>query len=159
MAYLRHEFDYFPSFKMVVNKTRQWLYSYSLQLHNDSSVENEFFVTFEEPNLFDNPWDPLWLKIVATITWFIGFFGSCFIYTFVVYDFKGYTASFRTVINQLVSWCYVWVSIKCPVPRFLSSVRLHILIFRWPRIKVYPEELICFVLGLVPCPSQSVLSI
>ena len=143
---------------MVVNNTRQWLYYYSLQLYNDTTTETEFFVTYEEPNLFDNPWDPLWLKIVATTTWLIGFFGSCFIYTFVVYDFKGYTASFRTVINQLVTWCYVWVSIKCPVPRCLSSVRLHILIFRWPRIKVYPEELICFVLGLVPCPSQSVLS-
>ena len=103
---------FYLSHKMVVNQTR-WLYCFpsTLQFQNGTS-QNEFFVTFEEPNIFDNPWTSLWLKMAATITWLIGFCCSSFIYTYVIYEIKGYAASFRTVINQLVTWCYFVVSIK-----------------------------------------------
>ena len=94
-----------------MNHTNQWLYTFPItfQSQNDT-FQSEIFVTFEEPNLFVDPWNSLFLKIIATITWLVGFIGSCFIYTFVLYEVQGYAATYRTVINQLVTWCYIVVS-------------------------------------------------
>ena len=69
----------------------------------------ETFVTFNEPNLFVEPYDNLWIKLAATVVYLIGLGGSCIQYTFVVYEVKGYAASYRTVINQLVSFSYFLV--------------------------------------------------
>ena len=94
-----------------MNQTSHWVYSFptTLQFQN-YTFHDEVFVTFEEPNLFVIPWDSLGLRILATMTWLIGLSGSCFICSFVVYEVNGYAASFRTVINQLVTWCYIAVS-------------------------------------------------
>ena len=86
------------------------VYAFPVVLTSENVSQNEVFVTFHEPNFFNNPWESLGLKITATVFWMIAFLGSCIIYTFVHYETQGYAASFRTVINQLVTWCYFYVS-------------------------------------------------
>ena len=107
------------------------VYAYPAVLTFGNVSQNEVFVTFHEPNFFDNPWNSLALKIIATIVWLFGFCGSCFILTFVYYEFQGYAASFRTVINQLVTWCYSFVGQNTTVCiRYISYS--HKNIFRLP---------------------------
>ena len=91
-----------------MNPTR-FVYAYPLILTYENKSQIEVFVTFHEPNFFSDPWDSIDLKITATILWLIGLCGSCVIFTFVFYETQGYAASFRTVINQLVTWCYFYV--------------------------------------------------
>ena len=90
----------------------QLVYAYPVFLSFEDGNQNEVFITFQEPNFFNNPWSSLGLKISASIIWLIGLCGSGFICTFVFYETQGYAASFRTVINQLVTWCYFYVSLK-----------------------------------------------
>ena len=89
----------------------QLVYAYPVFLSFEDAHQNEVFITFQEPNFFNNPWSSLGLKISASIIWLIGLCGSGFICTFVFYETQGYAASFRTVINQLVTWCYFYVSL------------------------------------------------
>ena len=101
--------------------TSRLVYAYPLIFNYENMSKNEVFVTFHEPNLFDNPWNSISLKMTATIVWLIGLCGSCFIFTFVFYETQGYAASFRTVINQLVTWCYFYVSQNtCVLKSFLQ---------------------------------------
>ena len=100
-------------FPLVSNMTStQLVYAYPVFLSFEDANQNEVFITFQEPNFFNNPWSSLGLKISASIIWLIGLCGSGFICTFVFYETQGYAASFRTVINQLVTWCYFYVSLK-----------------------------------------------
>ena len=85
------------------------VYAYPLAFVFKNSEVHETFVTFDEPNLFVEPYDNLWIKLAATVVYLIGLGGSCIQYTFVVYEVKGYAASYRTVINQLVSFSYFLV--------------------------------------------------
>ena len=103
----------FQCFSSVSNMTStQLVYAYPVFLCFEDANQNEVFITFQEPNFFNNPWSSLGLKISASIIWLIGLCGSGFICTFVFYETQGYAASFRTVINQLVTWCYFYVSLK-----------------------------------------------
>ena len=86
------------------------IYAYPVALVFEEIEHSETFVTFDEPNLFVEPYDILWIKLAATVIYLIGLIGSCIQYSFVVYEVNGYAASFRTAINQLVSSCYFLVS-------------------------------------------------
>ena len=88
----------------------QFVYAYPVVLTFGNISQNEVFVTFDEPNFFENPWDSLVMRITATVLWLIALCGSSIIFTYVYYETQGYAASFRTVINQLVTWCYFYVS-------------------------------------------------
>ena len=92
-----------------MNSSDFWVYAYPISLGFTESEVPETFVTFNEPNLFVEPYDNLWIKLAATVVYLIGLGGSCIQYTFVVYEVKGYAASYRTVINQLVSFSYFLV--------------------------------------------------
>ena len=92
-----------------MNSSDFWVYAYPIALGFTESEVPETFVTFNEPNLFVEPYDNLWIKLAATVVYLIGLGGSCIQYTFVVYEVKGYAASYRTVINQLVSFSYFLV--------------------------------------------------
>ena len=93
-----------------MNSSDHWIYAYSIALGFKKLEVSETFVTFDEPNLFVEPYDTIWIKLVATVIYLIGLGGCCIQYTFVVYEVNGYAASYRTVINQLVSCCYFLVS-------------------------------------------------
>ena len=93
-----------------MNSSHQWIYAYPVALGLEESDLIETFVTFDEPNLFVEPYDNLWIKLAATAVYLVGVFGSCIQYSFVAYEVNGYGASFRTAINQLVSTCYFLVS-------------------------------------------------
>ena len=95
---------------MNTSLVKKWVYAYPLVLDFQNQSFKEVLVTFEEPNFFDDPWDSLALRILATIIWTISFLASCIVFLFVIYETQGYAASFRTVINQLVTWCYFYVS-------------------------------------------------
>ena len=88
----------------------QLVNAYPVVLTFGNISQNEVFVTFDEPNFFENPWDSLVMRITATVLWLIALCGSSIIFTYVYYETQGYAASFRTVINQLVTWCYFYVS-------------------------------------------------
>ena len=89
----------------------QFVYAYPVVLTFGNISQNEVFVTFHEPNFFENPWDSLVMRITATTFWLIALCGSIIIFAYVYYETQGYAASFRTVINQLVTWCYFYVSL------------------------------------------------
>ena len=79
---------------------KRWIYTYPIALGFKELEVSETFVTFDEPNLFVEPYDNSWIKLAATVIYLIGLSGSCIQYTFVVYEVNGYAASFRTAINH-----------------------------------------------------------
>ena len=87
-----------------------FIYAYPIRVFDNASWFDEFFVTHNEPNFFQEPYNSYGMKIFGTIFWLIGFVCSVIIYTFVYYERQGLAASFRTVINQLVTSCYFWLA-------------------------------------------------
>ena len=88
----------------------QFVYGYPVELHFDNQFYLEYFVTFDKPNLFIEPYDNLWIKLTATFIFLLGLLGSSVQFSFIVYEACGYAASYRTAINQLVSSSYFVVS-------------------------------------------------
>ena len=63
----------------------------------------------EQQLLFQDPYDSVWLKIIAIFSYYIGLVSSSIMVAFVTYE-NGHHGNFRTVINQLLSNLYVMVS-------------------------------------------------
>ena len=59
--------------------------------------------------LLRDPYDSVWLKIIAIFSYYIGLVSSSIMVAFVTYE-NGHHGNFRTVINQLLSNLYVMVS-------------------------------------------------
>ena len=59
--------------------------------------------------LLEDPYDSIWLKIVAILSYFIGLANSAIMLAFINYE-NGHHGNFRTVINQLLSNLYAMVS-------------------------------------------------
>ena len=59
--------------------------------------------------LLPDPYDSIWLKIIAIFSYYIGLVSSAIMVAFVTYE-NGHHGNFRTVINQLLSNLYVMVS-------------------------------------------------
>ena len=97
----------------------QFVYGYPVELHFDNQLYLEYFVTFDKPNLFIEPYDNLWIKLAATFIFLLGLLGSSVQFSFIVYEACGYAASYRTAINQLVSSSYFAVSCTA-VPQCLK---------------------------------------
>ena len=85
-------------------------YVFAYPIHFGFNDTLEYFVTSDEPNLFTEPFETLWIKLAATAVFSLGLIATCIQYSFVFYEFNGLAASFRTVVNQLVSWSYFLVS-------------------------------------------------
>ena len=66
-------------------------------------------VNLEQKWLFQDPYDSIWLKIVAVLSYFIGLTNSAIMLAFINYE-NGHHGNFRTVINQLLSNLYAMVS-------------------------------------------------
>ena len=70
------------------------------------NVENS-----EQHLLLQDPYDSIWLKIIAFFSYFIGLIASAIMLAFINYE-KVHHGNFRTVINQLLSNLYAMVSYK-----------------------------------------------
>ena len=65
----------------------------------------------EQQLLFQDPYDSVWLKIIAIFSYYIGLVSSSIMVAFVTYE-NGHHGNFRTVINQLLTNLYAMVSYK-----------------------------------------------
>ena len=89
----------------MINKTEEvcrlekWNYDISMNLEQ---IEQQF--------LLQDPYDSVWLKIMAIVFYFIGLFASLIMLAFINYE-NGHHGNFRSVINQLLSNLYVVVSL------------------------------------------------
>ena len=63
----------------------------------------------EQQFLLQDPYDSVWLKIMAILFYFIGLFSSATMLAFINYE-SGHHGNFRSVINQLLSNLYAMVS-------------------------------------------------
>ena len=66
-------------------------------------------VNLEQQLLLQDPYDSIWLKIIAVLSYFIGLTNSAIMLAFINYE-NGHHGNFRTVINQLLSNLYASVS-------------------------------------------------
>ena len=62
----------------------------------------------EQSVLLQDPYDSVWLKIIAILSYCIGLVTSAIMLAFINYE-KGHHGNFRTVINQLLSNLYSMV--------------------------------------------------
>ena len=89
----------------MINKTEEvcrlekWNYDISMNL-----------VQIEQQFLLQDPYDSVWLKIMAIVFYFIGLFASVIMLAFINYE-NGHHGNFRSVINQLLSNLYFVVSL------------------------------------------------
>ena len=68
-------------------------------------------VNLEQQLLLQDPYDSVWWKIIAILSYFICLLASAIMFSFIKYENK-YHGNFRTVINQLLSNLYAMVSYK-----------------------------------------------
>ena len=89
----------------MINKTEEvcrlekWNYDISMNL-----------VQIEQQFLLQDPYDSVWLKIIAILFYFIGLLASATMLAFINYE-NGHHGNFRSVINQLLSNLYAMVSL------------------------------------------------
>ena len=72
---------------------------------HDASINDKFL---EQQLLIQDPYDSVWLKIIAILSYLVGLFSSVIMLAFVNYE-TGHHGNFRTVINQLLSNLYSMV--------------------------------------------------
>ena len=88
----------------MINKTEEvcrlekWNYDISMNLEQ-----------IEQQLLLQDPYDSVWLKIMAIVFYFIGLFASVIMLAFIKYETEHH-GNFRSVINQLLSNLYAMVS-------------------------------------------------
>ena len=69
---------------------------------NDEDLE-------QQQLLLQDPYDSVWLKIIAIFSYKIGLVSSAIMLAFITYEYEHH-GNFRTVINQLLSNLYAMVS-------------------------------------------------
>ena len=74
---------------------------------HDISMNDKYL---EQQLLIQDPYDSIWLKIIAILSYFIGLVSSAIMLAFINYE-TGHHGNFRTVINQLLSNLYAMVSL------------------------------------------------
>ena len=89
----------------MINKTEEvfvlenWIHDISVNLEQ---IEQQF--------LLQDPYDSVWLKIIAILLYFITLLASATMLAFINYE-NGHHGNFRSVINQLLSNLYAMVSL------------------------------------------------
>ena len=82
-------------------------------VNNNFTIDNliNFNNSYEvKLDLFTEPFEELWKKLLGTAAYAILVIGGFFLTTFVSYEFRGQVAHYRTVLNQLNSWYLILVS-------------------------------------------------
>ena len=73
---------------------------------HDISINDKYL---DQQLLIQDPYDSVWLKIIASMSYLIGLVCSAIMLAFINYE-TGHHGNFRTVINQLLSNLYAMVS-------------------------------------------------
>ena len=98
----------------MINETKEncllenWAHDFST---NDKYSEHQL--------LLQDPYDSVWLKVIAILSYFIDLVASAIMRAFINYE-KGHHGNFRTVINQLLSNLYAMVSYKSTLKKPLN---------------------------------------
>ena len=122
------------------NKTEEvcmlenWIHDISVNLEQ---IEQQF--------LLQDPFDPIGLKIMAILSYFVGLFASAIMLAFINYE-NGHHGNFRSVINQLLSNFYAMVSLYFKRYRNMHNFCFDILIWKKGLQKI---------LGLIPFSKKS----
>ena len=98
----------------MINKTEEvcvlenWNWDISINLEQ-----------IEQQLLLQDPYDSVWLKIMAILFYFIGILASVIMLAFIKYETEHH-GNFRSVINQLLSNMYAMVSLpNSPIENYL----------------------------------------
>ena len=59
-----------------------------------------------------DPYDSIWLKLFTVLVYIIEILASLVMFAFVQYETSGLAGHYRTLINQLLSYLYGFVSIN-----------------------------------------------
>ena len=86
------------------NETEEVCLFENWNLDISMNIENS-----EQHLLLQDPYDSIWLKIIAILSYFIGLITSAIMLAFINYE-NAHHGNFRTVINQLLSNLYAMVS-------------------------------------------------
>jgi len=92
------------AFAKMINNTKK-----GILLENWTHAISKNNENIEQQLLLQDPYDSIWLKIVAILSYFIGLTNSALMLAFINYE-NGHHGNFRTVINQLLSNLYAMVS-------------------------------------------------
>jgi hypothetical protein len=76
---------------------------------NISMNDKDLELQQQQQLLLRDPYDSVWLKILAIFSYYIGLVSSTIMVAFITYE-NGHHGNFRTVINQLLSNLYAMVS-------------------------------------------------
>ena len=132
----------------MINKTEEvcplenWIHDISVNLEQ---IEQQF--------LIQDPYDSVWLKIMAILFYFVGLFATVIMLAFINYE-KEHHGNFRSVINQLLSNLYAMVSsLVYPIRHSRNiyhtcATRLKIL---YDYILLSTLNKICVKLSIVTC--------
>ena len=88
----------------MINETKEVCLFENLDLNISLSNEN-----LEQQLFLQDPFDSVWLKIIAILSYIICLLASAIMLAFISYE-NGHHGNFRTVINQLLSNLYAGVS-------------------------------------------------
>ena len=88
----------------MINETKEVCLFENLDLNISLSNEN-----LEQQLFLQDPFDSVWLKVIAILAYFICLLASAIMLAFISYE-NGHHGNFRTVINQLLSNLYAMVS-------------------------------------------------
>ena len=88
----------------MINETKEVCLFENLDLNISLSNEN-----LEQQLFLQDPFDSVWLKVIAILCYFICLLASAIMLAFISYE-NGHHGNFRTVINQLLSNLYAMVS-------------------------------------------------
>ena len=80
-----------------------------LENWNQNISMNDKDLELQQQLLLRDPYDSVWLKILAIFSYYIGLVSSTIMVAFITYE-NGHHGNFRTVINQLLSNLYAMVS-------------------------------------------------
>ena len=89
----------------MTNKTEE-VYLLEIWTHDSWNLN---YKDLEQTVLLQDPYDSVWLKFIAVLSYFICLLASAIMLAFIKYE-NGHHGNFRTVINQLLSNLYAMVS-------------------------------------------------
>ena len=110
--------------------------TYFFAFKPNSTSANEFIVTLDESNsnIFEDPFESLWIKISASFAFFCGLSAAIILCSFGFYQRQVYAGNYQTVINQLVSFTCLLVSFLQNFKTAVTIENLSYLLIRWRRV-------------------------
>ena len=73
-------------------------------------ISSQFEKDLQDTIIWNDPYDSVWLKLLAVIFYTVEVLASLIMFAFVKYETSGLAGHYRTLINQLLSYFYGGVS-------------------------------------------------